>query len=70
MPREKAADKAVRLLRDGNVRISRVSDDEVLAWVTGDHDVYRVTRAEGRWYCDCPAMGPCSHAMAAAKVVP
>jgi uncharacterized Zn finger protein len=67
--RERAPEKAVRLLRDGKVRIVEVRPDLVKAVVVGDHGIYSVHRFEGRWYCDCPALGPCSHAMAASRVV-
>jgi hypothetical protein len=61
--------KAARLLVGGSVAIRDMSAGHVLARVDGDHHTYNMTHEGRRWSCDCPALGPCSHAIATAKVV-
>lgn len=60
--------KADRLLAAGSVDVLEVGAPHVLARVVADHGVYRVEH-DGRWRGDCPAVGPCSHAIATSKVV-
>ena len=67
MTREDRFAKADRLLVTGAVSILEVGPGHVLAEVVGDHGTY-VVEHEGRWRCDCPAYGPCSHAIAIARV--
>lgn len=65
--RENAADKARRLLVEGRVRVTFVSEKSWLirAEVRGDSgQVYVVDHGmsqEARWTCDCPARTDCSH---------
>jgi uncharacterized Zn finger protein len=67
--RENAAAKARRLLVEGRLAVLHVGEGQITAAVKGDSgELHRVTYARGRWTCDCPALGPCSHAMAAALV--
>jgi hypothetical protein len=66
--RETATLKADRLLVTGAVSILEVGAGHALAQVVGDHDTYTVEHGH-RWRCDCPAFGPCSHALAVARVV-
>lgn len=67
--RENAAAKARRLLTEGRLTVLHVGPGEVVAACKGDSGaVHRIAYAEGRWLCDCPALGPCSHAMATALV--
>jgi uncharacterized Zn finger protein len=61
--------KAARLLVGGSVAILEMCTGHVLARVEGDHGVYDVTNDGWRWRCECPAFGPCSHAIAITKVV-
>jgi hypothetical protein len=68
--RENVEAKADRLLTTGAVTVIEVRSDSggARARVAGDHDRYNVT-FDGRWRCSCPSFGPCSHGIAAAKVV-
>lgn len=66
--RESVTDKADRLLIQGAVAVLEVCRDVVAVAVQGDHDRYAVTFKDGRWRCTCPAPGPCSHGLAAARV--
>ena len=69
MPREDARTKATRLLEEGRVSILRVDRRGVLAVVRGDTAAfYRVEFDGARWSCSCPAVGPCSHAIAVQRV--
>ena len=69
MPRENAQTKAARLLVGGAVSVLEVSPHRCLATVHGDTATHAVTYDGDRWSCDCPALGPCSHALAVARVV-
>ena len=72
--RESTWDKALRLLAEGKVRVTFVSEAGYLvhATVQGDHGSYFVDHGlsrEGRWTCSCPAyMTDCSHARAVQQV--
>lgn len=68
MARETAAAKADRLLVSGAVKVVHLDEGTARATVRGDHDLYEVEH-QGRWRCSCPSFGPCSHAIAASKVV-
>ncbi|MDP9297633.1 MAG: hypothetical protein M3O98_03070 [Actinomycetota bacterium] len=69
MPRENAAAKARRLLVEGRLAVLYVGDGEITVAVKGDSgEVHRVAYTRGRWTCDCPAIGACSHGIAAALV--
>lgn len=67
---EDARAKALRLLGSGRVSITRVDQIGVFAVVRGDGaKFYNVTFSGNRWACTCPALGPCSHAIAVQSVV-
>ncbi len=69
MTREGVAAKADRLLTSGRVHVLRCQGSEVIALVHGDTEgLHVVRRHAGRWSCDCSAIGPCSHGIAASKV--
>jgi hypothetical protein len=67
--RENAHAKAARLLAGGAVSVREVSRHRCLAIVKGDTATHTVTFDGDRWTCDCAAIGPCSHALAVARVV-
>jgi hypothetical protein len=69
MPRENAQSKAHRLLVGGAVSVLEVSPHRCTASVKGDTATHAVTFDGDRWACDCAAVGPCSHALAVARVV-
>jgi hypothetical protein len=69
MPRENAKSKAVRLLAGGAVSVLEVTHHRCTASVKGDTAIHAVTFDGDRWACDCAAVGPCSHALAVARVV-
>jgi hypothetical protein len=58
---------ARRLLVTGSVAVLEASADHVLARVVGDHGAYTV-EYDDCWHCTCPVFGPCSHAIAVARV--
>jgi hypothetical protein len=69
-PPSKAVEaKVERLLIDRRVHIVRVQAGEIDAVVEGDTGTYVVGRRDGRFVCSCPALGPCSHALAVDAVV-
>jgi uncharacterized Zn finger protein len=67
--RENAFDKSRRLLVSGVVSIVRCDRNGVAAVVKGDTGIRTVTYRAGGWFCDCPALGMCSHGLAVAAVV-
>jgi hypothetical protein len=69
MPRENARTKAERLLVGGAVSVLEVTRYRCAARVKGDTATHAVTFDGDRWACDCQALGPCSHALAVARVV-
>ncbi len=71
MPRENAKARAVRLLTERRVLITRVLPTSVAAFVRGDSGELRTVTSDPRrgFRCDCPAIGPCAHAHAVASVV-
>jgi SWIM zinc finger len=69
VPREGARTKAVRLLAGGAVSILEVTQHRCTASVKGDTATHAVTFDGNRWSCDCATVGPCSHALAVARVV-
>jgi hypothetical protein len=65
--------KAFRLLVEGKVRVTFVSEAGYLihATVQGDHASYFVDHGmtrESRWTCSCPARTDCSHMRAVQQV--
>jgi uncharacterized Zn finger protein len=67
--RENARAKACRLLVGGAVSILEVREHRCTAVVKGDTATHAVVFDGLRWECDCAAVGPCSHALAVARVV-
>jgi hypothetical protein len=67
--REDRFAKANRLLLGGAVSVLGVSQHRCTASVKGDTATHAVTFDGDRWSCDCAAVGPCSHALALARVV-
>jgi hypothetical protein len=62
MPREDVETKAARLLREQRVHVTLIEGERVEARVTGDHSTYTTGYDSRRgWYCECPALGACSH---------
>lgn len=55
-------DKAARLILDDRVRARGVA---AIFDVQGDHDTYRVAIGDDWHSCTCPAVGACSHILAA-----
>ena len=70
MPREDARARAVRLLAERRVLITRVLSTSVLAYVRGDSGELRTVTWDPRrgFRCDCPAIGMCAHGHAVASV--
>jgi hypothetical protein len=69
MVRESAFVKARRLLTEARLTVVSISPDAIAATCRGDSGhVYRCGWKAGRWYCECPAIGSCSHAQALALV--
>ena len=66
--RERAPEKAARLLVSGSVRVLYAHGREVRVLVQGDHDTYIVEHLAGRWLCSCPSYRACSHRIAAELV--
>jgi uncharacterized Zn finger protein len=71
MAREDARTRAVRLLAERRVLLTRVLPTLVLAYVRGDSgELPTVTWDPRRGFrCDCPAIGMCAHGHAVASVV-
>jgi hypothetical protein len=61
--------KAARLLVGGAVSVFEVTQHRCTASVKGDTATHAVRFDSDRWSCDCAAVGPCSHALAVARVV-
>jgi uncharacterized Zn finger protein len=61
---ENAETKGRRYLVEGRLVVDHVDDGEIRARCRGNGKVYRLGRNRGEWYCDCPALGRCSHLVA------
>jgi hypothetical protein len=59
--RENARAKGLRYLCEHRLTVLRVEPERVEAECRGGGAVYKVGWRDGRWRCDCPAMGTCSH---------
>src|SRR5262245_4671428 len=59
--RERASEKAKRYLAEGHLVIRTVTPESARAECRGDGAIYQVGFQDGRWFCDCPALGRCSH---------
>ena len=71
MARDDAKTRAIRLLGERRVLITRVLPTSVLAYVRGDSGELRTVTWDPRrgFRCDCPAIGLCAHGHAVASVV-
>ena len=61
MSRENAIAKGRRYISEGRLVVRSVDAVSARAECRGDGRIYRVSFANGRWSCDCPALGRCSH---------
>jgi uncharacterized Zn finger protein len=64
MARENAETKGRRYVAEGRLTVDHVSADEIRARCRGDGAVYQLGLNRGEWYCNCPALGRCSHLVA------
>ena len=62
--RENAEAKGRRYLVEGRLVVEHVAGGEIRAHCRGAGAAYQLGRNRGRWYCDCPALGRCSHLVA------
>ncbi len=67
--RENAQTKGKRYVAEGRLLVDHVANAEIRARCRGDGAIYRLTVRDGRWTCDCPALGRCSHLYALGLVV-
>ena len=67
--RENATAKGRGYVGEGRLLVDHVANGDVRARCRGDGAVYRLTVRDGRWTCDCPALGRCSHLYALGLVV-
>ena len=67
--RENAAVKGRRYVAEGRLIVELVANGEVRARCRGDGALYNLGFHGGRWACDCPALGRCSHRVALGLVV-
>jgi uncharacterized Zn finger protein len=59
--RESAAVKGRRYVSEGRLVVEHIDAETIRATCRGAGAVYRLSYAEGRWSCDCPAVGACAH---------
>jgi hypothetical protein len=59
--RENALNKGRRYVSEGRLVIRSLSAEAARAECRGDGRTYSVGFANGRWFCNCPALGRCSH---------
>lgn len=59
--RENAQAKGLRYLAEHRLTVLRVDGERLQAECRGAGAVYRVGWQDGRWSCDCPALGACAH---------
>ena len=64
MPRENAQDKGRRYLAEGRLVVEHVAGDSIKARCRGGGAVYALGLERGEWWCNCPALGRCSHLVA------
>jgi hypothetical protein len=58
--RENALNKGRRYVAEGRLVVRSVTAESARAECRGDGAIYKVGY-DGRWFCDCPALGRCSH---------
>jgi uncharacterized Zn finger protein len=67
--RENAERKGARLLVSGRLIVTWLDATEARATCRGDSgEIYLLGYRPGSWYCDCPALGRCSHLVALMRV--
>jgi uncharacterized Zn finger protein len=59
--RENALSKGRRYAAVGRLVVQSVTPSVARAVCRGDGAIYKVGFDNGRWSCDCPAFGRCSH---------
>jgi hypothetical protein len=59
--RESALVKARRYVGEGRLIVRSVTAESARAECRGDGAVYQLGFDGGRWFCNCPAFGRCSH---------
>jgi hypothetical protein len=59
--RENALSKGRRYVAEGRLVVRSLNAESARAECRGDGAIYQVGFADGRWFCDCPALGRCSH---------
>jgi hypothetical protein len=59
--RENALGKARRYVAEGRLVVRVVDATTARAECRGDGASYEVRFENGRWFCNCPALGRCSH---------
>jgi uncharacterized Zn finger protein len=64
VPRENAEAKGRRYLVEGRLVVERVAGGEIRARCRGGGAVYELGLERGEWFCNCPALGLCSHLVA------
>jgi uncharacterized Zn finger protein len=66
MARENVDAKGRRYVVEGRLLIERVNDARIDAKCRGNGEVWRVgyDGTQGRWMCNCPAIGRCAHLVA------
>jgi uncharacterized Zn finger protein len=69
MSRENARVKGLRYLAEHRLTVLRVDSERVEAECRGGGAVYRLGWQDGKWRCDCPALGACAHLHALQAVV-
>jgi uncharacterized Zn finger protein len=62
--RESAEAKGRRYITEGRLLVQALDPREIVAICRGNGAIYRVGYQRGGWYCDCPAIGRCSHLVA------
>lgn len=64
MPRENAEAKGRRYVTEGRLLVRLVGPHGIRAICRGGGELYHVGYERGGWYCECPALGRCSHLVA------
>ena len=59
--RENALTKGRRYVAEGRLIVRTVTAVTARAECRGDGAIYTVAFQDGRWSCNCPALGRCSH---------
>jgi uncharacterized Zn finger protein len=62
--RESAEAKGRRYVTEGRLVVRLVDGHQIEAECRGSGEVYRLGYRPGSWWCECPAVGRCSHLVA------